>query len=160
MNVPLLHNMAEDPFAAAQDASPIFTSRSIMVGDAARRVDDSSRSQDTADNRSTRNVMFEEEGKPRRRLSYLNTSPASQFQANSAAQRARERSDEETLAHPVADAGLNAFGCVFIEVWVMSDDGMKLTRPKGGHWMDPAFAQSLPDESLIEKAWELDREAG
>lgn len=39
----------------------------------------------------------------------------------------------------------------------MSDDGTMLTRPSGGHWMDPAFAQSLPDTDLIEKAWSLDR---
>lgn len=38
----------------------------------------------------------------------------------------------------------------------MSDeDGTKLTRPNGGCWMDPAFAQSLPTSASREQAWEL-----
>ncbi len=43
---------------------------------------------------------------------------------------------------------------------MLTEDGTKLTRPNGGHWMKPAFAQSLANEELIEKAWSLDREAG
>ena len=82
------------------------------------------------------------------------------LQSNTAALMARERSWEEALNHCVADAGLNAFGCVFVEVWAMSDGGTHLFRPSGGHWMDPAFAQSLPSEEQVEKAWELEREAG
>jgi len=42
---------------------------------------------------------------------------------------------------------------------VMSDDNTKLTRPSGGCWMSPAFAQSLPNASLRENAWELYKEA-
>jgi len=76
-----------------------------------------------------------------------------------AAQRSRPRSDEEVLGETVADAGLNAFGCVFVEIWVIALDGTKLSRPGGGHWMDPAFAQSLPTEAMIETAWKVDREA-
>ena len=126
-----------------QDASPIITSRSIMVGERSN-VDDSYHSQDSvanlvAVNNQNKSVNFEETStttsSPQRRRSSLNQSTSSRDQAFSAAQRTRERSDAETLAHPVADAGLNAFGCVFIEVWVMSDDGTKLTRPEGGHWM-------------------------
>ena len=37
--------------------------------------------------------------------------------------------------------------------------GTNLIRPKGGHWMDPAFAQSLPTEEMIEEAWKLDEVA-
>lgn len=135
-----------DALAAAdrrpQDASPIIASRSIMVGERSN-VDDSYHSQDSvanlAVNNQNKSVNFEETStttsSPQRRRSSLNQSTSSRDQAFSAAQRTRERSDAETLAHPVADAGLNAFGCVFIEVWVMSDDGTKLTRPEGGHWM-------------------------
>ena len=124
-----------------QDSSPIITSRSIMVGERSN-VDDSYHSQDSVANlvnSQNKTVNFEETStttsSSQRRRSLLNQSTSSRDQAFSAAQRTRERSEAETLAHPVADAGLNAFGCVFIEVWVMSDDGTKLTRPEGGHWM-------------------------
>jgi len=59
----------------------------------------------------------------------------------------------------VADARLNAFGCIFVEMWVLSEDGAELFRPEGGHWMNPAFASSLPNEEVIKQAWELDRHA-
>ncbi|KAL7536995.1 hypothetical protein ACHAXR_007527 [Thalassiosira sp. AJA248-18] len=140
------------------DGEPFMTMRSIMVGDA--RFGDSYHSQEGGG----RSVRFDgnvsglaASGRDR---SMLNISENSREQAYASAQRSHVRPDEEVLAHTVADAGLNAFGCVFVEVWVMSDDGRKLTRPNGGHWMDPAFGQSLPSEELIEKAWELDREAG
>ena len=78
-------------------------------------------------------------------------------QSQLSARRARPRRDEEVLAQSVAAAGSNAFGCIFVEMWVLSADGTKLTRPDGGHWMNPAFASSLPTQSLVAKAWELDR---
>ena len=83
----------------------------------------------------------------------------SRQQSQESAHRARRRPDEEVLAQSIADAGSNAFGCIFVEMWVLSDDGTKLTRPDGGHWMNPAFASSLPSRTLIAKAWELDRTA-
>lgn len=76
--------------------------------------------------------------------------------ARIAGRRSRERSDEEALQDCVADAALYAFGCVFVEAWVLSDDGTKLIRPPGGHWMEPTFANSLPSEELMEKAWILE----
>jgi len=58
----------------------------------------------------------------------------------------------------VADAGLNAYGCVFVEVWLMNPDGTALSRLEpGGHWMDPSFANSLSSEELTQQAFELNR---
>ena len=67
--------------------------------------------------------------------------------------------DEDILARLIAGAGSNAFGCIFVEMWVLSENGMKLFRPVGGHWMNSAFATSLPNEALIDKAWELDQKS-
>ena len=70
------------------------------------------------------------------------------------------RHDEEALARSVADAGSHAFGCLFVETWVRADDGtLRLSRPPGGRWMNPAFASSLPSEYLVRRARELDGEA-
>ena len=69
------------------------------------------------------------------------------------------RRQSALLSHCVADAALNAFGCVLAEAWAMSADGTRLERPGGGHWMDPVFAGSLSDEALEERAWDLDGEA-
>ena len=43
--------------------------------------------------------------------------------------------DDVALAGSVASAGLNAFGCVFVELWVIAEDGTALFRPEGGQWM-------------------------
>lgn len=69
--------------------------------------------------------------------------------------RTRPLSDGEIMASTVAQAGLNAYGCCVAEVWVLNDDGTKFTQPLGGHWMDPAFASSLPSEEMTNTAWEL-----
>lgn len=56
------------------------------------------------------------------------------------------------------DAGLNAYGCVFVEVWLMNPDGTALRRVEpGGHWMDPSFAHSLSSEELTRQAMQLNR---
>jgi len=83
------------------------------------------------------------------------------IQSNEAAARARTKpTAREALTIVVADAGLNAFGCCFVEVWALETDGeSRLARLDGGHWMDPAFAQSLPSNDMIELAWGLDRTA-
>ena len=126
--------------APPQDvASPIIYSRSLMVGESSM-IDRNGSQEDISIGQggNSQNVRFSDSGSPTTAndvRSPLNTSEVSRSQAYHAAQRSRERSEEEMLAHPVADAGLNTFGCVFIEVWVMSDDGRKLTRPVGGHWM-------------------------
>jgi len=58
----------------------------------------------------------------------------------------------------VDDAGLNAYGCVFVEVWLMNPDGTALRRVEpGGHWMDPSFANSLSSEELTQQAFQLNR---
>lgn len=62
--------------------------------------------------------------------------------------------DEDLLARSIRDAGHNAFGTVFIEVYVLSTDGLHLARPSGGHWIDPGFLHSASD-----RAKELDRTA-
>lgn len=77
----------------------------------------------------------------------------------SVASKNRARADEDLLTRVVADSCTNAFGCVFVEAWVLSNDGTKLTRPSGGHWMSPSFSQSLPTEELIQNAMQLDMEA-
>ena len=48
--------------------------------------------------------------------------------------------DDVALAGSVASAGLNAFGCVFVELWVIAEDGTALFRPEGGQWMVRAVA--------------------
>ena len=75
------------------------------------------------------------------------------------AETQRDARDVHQLSEAVADAGLNAFGAVFVEVWVMSHDGTKLQRPPGGNWMDPSFGLSFPDEESMEAARALDIEA-
>lgn len=139
----------DDPDGGDPTPSIAGRSRSIMVGDIDGGAGDTRR--EGGDSPGRRDIYSGER---------LGTSQKSQRQARNAAHRSlHARSDEEALAECVADGGLNAFGCVFVEVWALSDDGTKLTRPDGGNWMDPAFAQSLPSEKLIEKAWELDMEA-
>mmetsp|Transcript_16960 Transcript_16960/g.40601 ORF Transcript_16960/g.40601 Transcript_16960/m.40601 type:complete len:574 (-) Transcript_16960:97-1818(-) len=137
-----------ETIADAQDTS-CTNGRSIMVGDAPFDSYRSCRSEDESSILSQSSAGQVEKG--------FNPLTQSQQQARTAAHRSRVRPDYEILSQSVADAGLNAFGCVFLEVWAMSDDGTKLVRPSGGHWMDPAFAQSLANDDLIEKAWELDR---
>mmetsp|Transcript_16360 Transcript_16360/g.34538 ORF Transcript_16360/g.34538 Transcript_16360/m.34538 type:complete len:568 (+) Transcript_16360:399-2102(+) len=78
----------------------------------------------------------------------------------SIAREERYEYDKNLLRRAVEDAGINAFGAVFVEVWALNEDGTKLQRPEGGHWMDPAFWRSLPDDELMEEASSLDRNAG
>ena len=67
---------------------------------------------------------------------------------------------EDLVRGSVADAGLNAYGCVFVEVWIMNPDGTALHRVEpGGHWMDSYFSNSLPSEERKAQALELNRYA-
>ncbi|KAL3803768.1 hypothetical protein ACHAW5_004619 [Stephanodiscus triporus] len=59
---------------------------------------------------------------------------------------------EDLLLSTLKDAGWHAFGVVFIEVWMLSSDGQKISRPSNGHWMDPVFMQSAPDPGLAREA--------
>lgn len=67
--------------------------------------------------------------------------------------------DEHDMARVTTDAGINTFGCIFLEVWVLNQNRTRLMRPAGGAWMDPAFRSSLPDEQLQMDAEYLLREA-
>lgn len=71
----------------------------------------------------------------------------------------RMKEDQEILSRIAADAGLNTFGCVFLEVWMLNEDGTKLTRPPGGAWMDSALRWSLLSDELMSEADELQVEA-
>ena len=51
---------------------------------------------------------------------------------------------------------LNAFGVVFTELWILSGDGRHVSRPSGGHWMDPSFVSCVADP---ERARDVDRNA-
>ena len=59
--------------------------------------------------------------------------------------------DDVALAESVASAGLNAFGCVFVELWVIAEDGTALFRPEGGQWMvrAPPGRDGLPRASRL-----------
>eukprot|EP00804_Cyclotella_cryptica_P003377 CCRYP_012860-RA/>CCRYP_012860-RA protein AED:0.13 eAED:0.13 QI:202/1/1/1/0/0/2/151/525 len=59
------------------------------------------------------------------------------------------RVDQDEMSRATADAGLNTFGCIFLEVWVLSNTGTRLIRPLGGAWMDSAFRGSLPSDELM-----------
>ena len=61
----------------------------------------------------------------------------------------RKQKDREDMSRITADAGLNTFGCVFLEVWVLSKKRTRLERPDGAAWMDSAFRASLPNEELL-----------
>ena len=58
----------------------------------------------------------------------------------------RSKVDECDMSRVTADAGINTFGCIFLEVWALNKDRTRLTRPAGGAWMDTAFRTSLPSE--------------
>lgn len=51
----------------------------------------------------------------------------------------RKKVDQEKLSHTTADAGLNIFGCIFLEGWVLRKTGARLIRPLGGALMDTAL---------------------
>lgn len=69
----------------------------------------------------------------------------------------RMKRDEHDMARVAADAGINVFGCVFLEVWVLNEDRTRIVRK--GAWMDPAFRVSLPDNALEKEAKYLINEA-
>ena len=47
--------------------------------------------------------------------------------------------DESLLHRAVRDAGRWAYGCVFVEMWVLSEDKTCLCRPEAGWWVDHQF---------------------
>jgi hypothetical protein len=45
--------------------------------------------------------------------------------------------DEDLLHRAVADAGRWAYGTIFVEVWLLTEDRFSLVRPNRGWWIDP-----------------------
>ena len=167
------------PQAAAQennhtDASSarVLSSRSIMVGSASSPLpppalpvsrENSSVGLDMSlrsvastlrGNGSLHNINFDDTN---------NTVPSYNVEGNNDYDR-RASSNynivQDLVQISVADACINAYGCVFIEVWRMNPNGTALKRVEpSGHYMDPAFANSLPSEQIKAQALELDRYA-
>jgi len=120
--------------------NPVITSRSLMVGSSPISPGNSSSGSLDVSNRSNTSTV---------RQSAASVPP--KIQSN-------PYHVEDLVPVSVADAGLNAYGCVFVEVWLMNPDGTALSRVEpGGHWMDPSFANSLRSEELTEMAFELNR---
>lgn len=61
------------------------------------------------------------------------------------------RLDEDILKRTIQDCGLHAYGAIFVEVWVLASNGRYLSRPQGGHWMDPQFIHSIYPPKLAEE---------
>jgi len=129
----------EDEVAQAAE-NPVITSRSLMVGSSPISPGNSSSGSLDVSNRSNTSTV---------RQSAASAPP--KIQSN-------PYHVEDLVPVSVADAGLNAYGCVFVEVWLMNPDGTALSRVEpGGHWMDPSFANSLRSDELTEMAFELNR---
>ena len=156
-------SVVDDVAQAAAVDSPVRVSRSIMVGNVADDNDDDGSfldvSQSNSSNAATRgstsmqvNTTIDDDG--------FDDDAQSASSKKSARAKSSSFNMENLFKESVADAGLNAYGCVFIEVWIMLPDGTALIRVEpGGHWMDPSFTNSLPTEELQEQARELDRYA-
>jgi hypothetical protein len=73
-------------------------------------------------------------------------------------QRSNESDVEDLLSLTIKDAVYHSFGVVFVEVWVISSDGQRISRPPGGHWMDPVFIHSVPNPGIAREVntWALD----
>ena len=123
----------------AQAASPVRVSRSIMVGNVADDDNDDDDdsfldvSQSNSSNAATRGSTS---------MMQVNTTIDDGFDddaqsASSKSTRAKSSFNIENLfQESVADAGLNAYGCVFIEVWIMLPDGTALIRVEPGGALD------------------------
>ena len=157
-------SIVDDVAQAAAVDSPVRVSRSIMVGNVLADDDNDDDdsfldvSQSNSSNAATRGSTsmqvnttidgFDDDAQSASSKKSTNRAKSSSFNM------------ENLFQESVADAGLNAYGCVFIEVWIMLPDGTALIRVEpGGHWMDPSFTNSLPTEELQEQARELDRYA-
>jgi hypothetical protein len=55
------------------------------------------------------------------------------------------------LFRTIKDAGWHAFGIICIELWVSTSDGLKVSRPESGHWMDPLFKNTCSNPELAAK---------
>ena len=50
--------------------------------------------------------------------------------------------DDNFLHRVVRDAGRWAYGTIFVEVWVLTENRTRLIRPRDGWWVDPMFLQT------------------
>lgn len=57
----------------------------------------------------------------------------------------------DLLFRTIKDAGWQAFGIICIELWVTDSDGLKVSRPESGHWMDPLFIHTCLNPELARK---------
>ncbi|KAL7492197.1 hypothetical protein ACHAWT_001444 [Skeletonema menzelii] len=135
---------SEDGEAAQAAENPVVVTRTIMVG--------SSPSSSSSIRRENSSVGLDVSVRSNRSTASTVKASGSQNAASASPQI------EDLVPVSVADAGLNAYGCVFVEVWLMNPDGTALSRVEpGGHWMDPSFANSLHSEKLTQVAHELNR---
>jgi len=147
---------SEDDEAQAAENFHVMVSRSIMVGSSPSISRNNSSVGLDVSSRSNASIR-EREGEQSASEAAAPAPPVVQSSNNN---RRNSYNVDDLIRGCVADAGLNAYGCVFVEVWIMSPDGTALTRVEpGGHWMDPSFANSLPSEELRAKALELNRHA-
>lgn len=58
---------------------------------------------------------------------------------------------EDLLFRTIKDAGWHAFGIISIELWATDSDGLKVSRPESGHWMDPLFIHTCLNPELARK---------
>lgn len=59
--------------------------------------------------------------------------------------------DKNMLKRILEDIGTHAYGITGIEVWTMDDNGMTLSQPEGGFWVDEVFASAHKDnKDLLE----------
>ncbi|KAL7466495.1 hypothetical protein ACHAXS_006793 [Conticribra weissflogii] len=145
--------MEKDAPQASSSTSSLPQGRSLMVGNSPPAKRTRSQSQSQSQSRS----QSRSQSQAQSQYQYQNQNQPSR---KSVAREERYEYDKHLLHRAVEDAGINAFGAVFVEVWALHRDGTKLTRPDGGHWMDPAFWRSLPDGEAMHLASGLDWEAG
>ena len=62
-----------------------------------------------------------------------------------------QQNPDDLLFRTIKDAGWHAFGIISIELWVSNSDGLKVSRPESGHWMDPLFMHTCLNPELARK---------
>mmetsp|Transcript_3076 Transcript_3076/g.4661 ORF Transcript_3076/g.4661 Transcript_3076/m.4661 type:complete len:570 (+) Transcript_3076:101-1810(+) len=145
----------DDEAQAAAENAPVRVSRSIMVGWTPSSIsnDNSSVDLDISDrsNAYIRRGSSTIDSDDEQSTSKSTASAPPKIQSS----KKNNYNVEDLVPGSVADAGLNAYGCVYVEVWIMNPNGTALSCVE--RWMDPSFANSLPSEELKAKALELNR---
>jgi len=60
--------------------------------------------------------------------------------------------DDDLLHRAVQDAGRWAYGTIFVEVWLLTEDRVALVRPEGGWWIDPVHHQDYHNGNSTTKS--------